>query len=464
MISKSLWSVALFVPFLIVAVVWSVASVYLFQKPPAQNFLTHVHHQNSNRTISKNDISCANCESTENTNLRQQVKTFGQLFENFGQRRLTTFGQQFIPMGYPQNMGSSMPPYAPPLRSNQNAFLSTERLDNYLSTVTQEGNFHWSPDRMPLKVYVSDGANVPGYRPEFRKMITDAFSEWCNTSNGVLSWKQVNSAKGADIVCSWTDTPTIRPGSVEAGQTRTLVQTNRDTGEGRIVTAQISILTALMGKNFSNENMYKTSLHEVGHALGLQGHSDVASDIMYPTVNEDQVARLKPRDVNTMSQLYSDTGFTASNPFGTSNAFRDSDANSTPNARGRSEAIERYGAPSASRFASPDGIQPFTSSGAQEISDAQDNASMSQSCGRNYRPYPGRRRHYHNRGYAGNGMQNFNRGAGWQFGQSGVPNQGLYSPGSSINGQRFFNQNGQQFFTPGGQQVFAPAMPLFLRR
>ncbi len=421
MISKSLWSVALFVPFLIVAVVWSVASVYLFQTPPEQNFLTHVHHQDSNITISKNEISCANCQSAENPNWGQQFKTLGQ---------------QFIPMGYQRNMGSLMPPYAPPFRSNQNAFLSTAGSDNYLSTVTQEGSFHWSPERMPLKVYVSDGRNVPGYRPEFRKMITDAFSEWCNTSNGVLSWKQVNSAKGADIVCSWTDTPTIRPGSVEAGQTRTLVQTNRDTGEGRIVSAQISILTALMGKNFSNENMYKTSLHEVGHALGLQGHSDVASDIMYPTVNENQVGRLKPRDVNTMSQLYSDNGFTASNSFDTSNEFGDSSA-SNPDASGRSETVGPYGVPSAPRFASPDGIQPFTNSGAHEILDAQDNTRMGQSSVRSYRAYPDRRRHYHHRDYAGNRMQNFNCGSAWKFRQSGVQNQRFYSPEASMNGQWF---------------------------
>lgn len=176
--------------------------------------------------------------------------------------------------------------------------------DDYLRQVSQEGSFRWTADHLPLNVYIEDGRNVPGYKPAYKQMIAQAFDEWSSQSNGLISWRQASDPRNADIVCTWTDSPTIKPGAVEAGQTRTLVQTDRYSGTGQLVRAQISILTELMGRPFTDANMYKTCLHEVGHALGLQGHSDVPSDIMYPTVNETQVAQLKSRDINTLVKLY----------------------------------------------------------------------------------------------------------------------------------------------------------------
>lgn len=175
---------------------------------------------------------------------------------------------------------------------------------DYLRQVNQDGSFRWTADRLPLTVYIDDGRNVPGYKPAYKQMVAQAFDEWCSQSNGLISWRLVSNSRGADIVCTWTDNPTIKPGAVEAGQTRTLVQTNRYSGTGQLVHAEISILTELMGRSFTDSNMYKTCLHEVGHALGLQGHSDVPSDIMFPSVNDTQVAELKARDVNTLVKLY----------------------------------------------------------------------------------------------------------------------------------------------------------------
>lgn len=321
--SKSRWTVALLVPFFIVALVWSMASVVLFQPSPQRDLLTHDHHLRGTKSPAFERFEIALSDDKLRTEPRASSNVMQSGLDSSLAPKTTVSTaiqkrsrQQIGPRTYscnmtPSNIGTPvMPSYAPPLTSRQSSFLTAGQ-DNYLEAVSQDGNFRWSVERMPIRVFISDGGSVAGYRPEFRKMIADAFNEWCSNSHGLVSWTQVNNPRLADVVCTWTNNPTIKPGSVEAGQTRTLVQTNRETGEGRIVTAQISILTQFMGQPFSNENMYKTCLHEVGHALGLQGHSDVPSDIMYPTVNHTQTAQLKARDLNTLTSLYDVTGYTA---------------------------------------------------------------------------------------------------------------------------------------------------------
>ncbi len=62
-----------------------------------------------------------------------------------------------------------------------------------------------------------------------------------------------------------------------------------------------------MGRSFSDTDTYKTCLHEVGHAIGMEGHSNTPSDIMYPMLNSAQTPYLKERDINTIAALYSES-------------------------------------------------------------------------------------------------------------------------------------------------------------
>jgi len=58
------------------------------------------------------------------------------------------------------------------------------------------------------------------------------------------------------------------------------------------------------GEVASLTDIYATTLHEMGHALGLMGHSDSTADIMYPRVRAQLEVGLSPEDRNTLRKLY----------------------------------------------------------------------------------------------------------------------------------------------------------------
>jgi predicted Zn-dependent protease len=175
---------------------------------------------------------------------------------------------------------------------------------DYLSWVCTQGMYHWQENKMPIKVCISSGAGVPGYRPEFAGMVRHAFNEWVVASGEKLSWKEVKDPSQADVNVGWTDQVTQRSNGTEAGETKAYTRLNSATGQGIIYGANMSLLTELPERQFSDTDMEKTILHETGHALGLQGHSPSRTDIMYYSINADQQPELTGRDEATMAHLY----------------------------------------------------------------------------------------------------------------------------------------------------------------
>jgi Matrixin len=177
---------------------------------------------------------------------------------------------------------------------------------DYFPSVCTQGIYQWQPGKLPIKVCISSGAGVPGYRPTFPGMIRHAFDTWCAASGGKLSWKEVSSAAAADVNVCWTDHVTQRSNGTEAGETNAYTKLNQSTGRGIIYGARMLMLTQLPDKQFTDVEMDKTLLHETGHALGLQGHSPERTDIMYYAINADQQPALTDRDEATIQHLYAD--------------------------------------------------------------------------------------------------------------------------------------------------------------
>ena len=171
---------------------------------------------------------------------------------------------------------------------------------DYLGDVTEQGIFRWAANRMPIKVYIKSGEDVPGYRYDFDESIRDAFDQWQIKTRGKIRFVLQETPDNADFIVNWTNDLKSKPFHAELGHAKL-----ESDGEG-IRHAELELLTVDPFKEgpVGKRLMRNVCLHEVGHALGLQGHSPYKDDIMFPQLSVQD--GISDRDLNTLMTLYQD--------------------------------------------------------------------------------------------------------------------------------------------------------------
>jgi len=174
--------------------------------------------------------------------------------------------------------------------------------DDYLGDATQNGMTRWPASRMPIKIYIASGTSVPSYRPSFEGILKQSFQDWIDAAQGKIKTEFVGSPDHAQIICSWTNNPKEMISSAEGGHA--MVVPDQD----GISKTHIYLLTIRQDNNGQVSDNYarRVDLHEIGHALGLLGHSPNPDDIMFGTIPPaDLSCALSVKDKNTMLALYS---------------------------------------------------------------------------------------------------------------------------------------------------------------
>jgi len=183
--------------------------------------------------------------------------------------------------------------------------------DNYIEQApTGTRLIRWNKKSFPLKVYIDRGSlsNLPEY---YYSSISRALNQW-DKSIDFVSFVNVSKPNDANIIISFEPLPANVCNSnickFAVGYTTPKIYLN---------TLQRMIITIYdkdpIGKYFSDKDIYNTVLHELGHALGIMGHSYNSNDLMYQSSknNSDMFAKFRSDfnylsgvDVNTLKLLY----------------------------------------------------------------------------------------------------------------------------------------------------------------
>lgn len=167
--------------------------------------------------------------------------------------------------------------------------------NNYLVyAVDSSGNLvRWN--KSTIKVYVS---NNP-----YRDAMYDALSEYNKVFDGFINFV-LAPANNADIIIEVVDkfdSNDISHENYMAGNTNNVFSDKNELSSSRIRLLSVKPNTK---RKVSNYEIYTVLMHELGHALGIIGHSPNEKDIMY-AFSTNSKGVLTHRDINTIKIMYS---------------------------------------------------------------------------------------------------------------------------------------------------------------
>ena len=166
-------------------------------------------------------------------------------------------------------------------------------IDSYFRQVCKNGKIiRWNRDSMPLTVYIQDSKDVPEY---YREVVMSAYQAWQRASDGLVSFKFVESVGEAQMKCFF-----------KAGGSKNSIGMHAFSVSGNKITDSTIVFNKAdeKGHSLDSKQLFSSALQEIGRSLGITGASPSIYDVMYP-IGTKFNTEITPRDLKTLALIYS---------------------------------------------------------------------------------------------------------------------------------------------------------------
>lgn len=180
---------------------------------------------------------------------------------------------------------------------------------DYLSGLAE--SHVWQKDLVPIRVYVAKNQKLASFHAAFRTIVKESMDQWRTAISGTLSYRFVDSPTQASLVCAYTDDPNqVRSDHEPATNGSTQVHIAKSSDAIDRTSTVILVAPAPSETRFDGSTITTVCLHELGHAIGMHGHSSNNHDVMFFLADVPSVPiTLSERDRRTIRKLYANANY-----------------------------------------------------------------------------------------------------------------------------------------------------------
>lgn len=172
---------------------------------------------------------------------------------------------------------------------------------NYIDNVLFEDNLIRWNNTHPITYSIVSNSSIS---KDFESVTDKAFKQWSSATNGEFSFKKITGNANIIIHIVYT-LPDDKLYTTRDSSAVTIANITNDKLNNMDIFVKS---TDDRGYQFPNDKLYYLMLHQIGHALGIGGHSILKNDVMYydgDLISDNMIPKnISQRDLNTLNLLY----------------------------------------------------------------------------------------------------------------------------------------------------------------